>query len=213
MRTLTKGLEPHQVSAWKKKANEDWKPEYANLCNPEKQLLHEQLLREQFFCCCYCGREITIKDSHIEHFRPQSSFTHLELDYQNLHASCIRQTNPETPLHCGHKKGNWFDESAYLSPLDPGCEARFRYLLNGEIQPAARADRQASQMIEILALDIAYLNNRREEILLGMFDDQFLLTASQQELTSIIEQIQRPANGSLSPFSHVVARFATQLVG
>jgi uncharacterized protein (TIGR02646 family) len=52
---------------------------------------------------------IGFEDSHVEHFRPQEHFQALQLDYANLHASCIRQTLPGRPLHCGHAKGSDFD--------------------------------------------------------------------------------------------------------
>jgi uncharacterized protein (TIGR02646 family) len=103
------------------------------LQNPEKRVLHQALLDEQGQLCCYCGRSITLADSHIEHFRPQEQREDLALDFENLLAACIRETEPGAPLHCGHAKGHDFDEGRHVSPLDPTCESRFGYLLTGAI--------------------------------------------------------------------------------
>jgi hypothetical protein len=65
-------------------------------------------------------------------------------------------------------------------------------------------------MIEVLALDIAHLNNRREQALLGWFDDDFLIEASQADLQRIA-QACRNEQASMS-YSHVVARYAEQLL-
>jgi uncharacterized protein (TIGR02646 family) len=211
MKHIVKGDEPKSFQDWKALENEDWKPSYDLLQNPQKQDLHRSLFNEQGHVCCYCGREITLATSHIEHFRPQHAFESLELDYQNLHASCIRECNPEMPLHCGHHKGEWFDEDAAISPLDPGCEHRFSYTLDGYISTTDAADSPASTMIEKLKLDITYLKDRREETLKGVFDDDFLLTSTEQELIRIAIEFRAMNNGRYTPFGQVVARYAEQL--
>jgi uncharacterized protein (TIGR02646 family) len=211
MKRVFKGTEPDSLIEWKALANDDWQATYDELRHPQKADLHHALLCEQMFCCCYCGVQIDATNSHIEHYRPQEHYEHLALDYQNLHASCLRalQKHPVVPLHCGHHKSNEFDEDAFISPLDADCEQRFRFLLTGEIQSARSEDGAASRMIEVLALDIAHLNNRRKQALLGWFDDDFLIEASQAELQRIV-QACRNEQASMS-YSHVVARYAEQL--
>jgi uncharacterized protein (TIGR02646 family) len=212
MKRILKGAEPEALTTWKAEANEDWQPSYATLQNPEKRKLHLSLLAEQGNLCCYCGRRIGTDDSHIEHFRPQELFQSLELVYENLHASCIRQTDPGSPLHCGHHKGNWFDEASHISPLEHDCEERFRYLLNGQIQPTLKADAPAKQMIDILALDTSYLSNRREEALTRIFDTAFLDNASEDDLSRLMLALRGMPPSQQNPFDHVVARFAEQLL-
>lgn len=212
MRRIIKLSEPESLILWKSQANENWQPCYSDLQNPQKRELHANLLEEQGSLCCYCGRSIDLGSSHIEHFRPQEIFENLELDYGNLHASCIRETEPGTPLHCGHHKKNWFEESLHISPLEEGCEQRFRYLLSGEIQAATEADIPAKTMIDVLALDIAYLNNRRGEAITRFFDPQFLKSVSDEELTTLISRLRSTPVGEQHSYDHVVARFAEQLV-
>ncbi|HWT68709.1 MAG TPA: retron system putative HNH endonuclease [Pseudomonas sp.] len=213
MKRVLKGTEPASFTQWKSSANDDWSPTYSTLQNPQKRDLHNSLLQEQGFLCCYCGREIDAANSHIEHFRPQEHYEALALEYHNLHASCLRETKPGNPLHCGHRKGNWFDEEQHISPLDERCELRFRYLHNGQIQPGIPTDLPATKMIEVLALDIAYLNNRRQNTIQRFFDETFVTQASEEELSKLIAAIRSPDLRGQNAFDHVIARYAEQLLG
>lgn len=209
MKYIEKGTEPDSFTDWKQQENENWQPTYANLQNPQKRELHLTLLEEQGWACCYCGRSIELEDSHIEHFRPQEHYSALELAYTNLHASCIRATNPGTPLHCGHAKGSGFDEEQQISPLDEFCEKRFTYTLNGQILPK---DPQSTYMCALLKLDIPFLRDRRAAAL-KIFDIDFLASVSDEELQKLSHEFKsRSQNGRFTPFSHVVAGFAEQLL-
>ncbi|WP_122279813.1 retron system putative HNH endonuclease [Pseudomonas syringae group genomosp. 3] len=212
MKRIIKGTEPASFIEWKASANEDWMPTYPTLQNPQKRELHNCLLQEQQFSCCYRGREIELDSSHIEHFRPQENYLPLALEYSNLHASCLRETKPGNPLHCGHHKSNWFDETLHISPLADDCEQRFRYLLNGKIQSNPPEDLPATTMIGKLALDIAYLTRRRQEAITGIFDEQFISSASESELMHLVQSLRSGDAGKQIAFSHVVARYAEQLL-
>lgn len=212
MRYVAKNKEPDSLKAWKKLANDDWKPSYPDLKNPEKKDLHEALIAEQGDTCCYCGRRISRADSHIEHFAPQADTPEQALEYENLLASCIRERSRKLPLHCGHAKDEELDESLCISPLDPACEERFKYALDGAIMPTDSADKKADYMIGLLKLGIASLRDRRQAALEGMFDDAFLKSATAAELEAIraIHQARNSA-GQFEDFAHVIARFAEQL--
>lgn len=211
MKRVIKGIEPASFTQWKALANEEWSPSYAVLRNPQKLELHTSLLQEQGYACCYCGNKITVESSHIEHFRPQKHFAHLDLEYTNLYASCQGETEEPKPAHCGHSKGSKFAEQSHISPLDDGCESRFRFTLIGEIQSADNDDAPAKDMIDLLALDIEYLNRRRKEKLEGIFDDDFLVDFSVAELEAIIHRCRQPHSGQHEAFDHVIARYAEQL--
>jgi uncharacterized protein (TIGR02646 family) len=213
MKRVLKGTEPASFTEWKNSANDEWTPTYTTLQNPQKRDLHKSLLIEQGFFCCYCGREIDAASSHIEHFKPQEHYEELALEYQNLHASCLRETRPGNPLHCGHRKGNWFDEEQHISPMDEQCEQRFRYLRTGEIQSTESEDPPATKMIEVLALDIAYLNNRRQSTIRLLFDDEFITHASEEDLTHLVAVIRSTDICDQKPFDHIIARYAEQLLG
>lgn len=214
MKRVIKGEEPQNFIDWKNKASDEWQPSYAVLQNPEKRVLHRALLAEQGHVCCYCGRSISLADSHIEHFRPQETREDLALKYVNLHASCIRETEPGAPLHCGHAKGHDFDESRAISPLDADCEQRFMYSArNGAVYPSDKGDAGALYMAGLLKLDIRFLRDRRAEALSNVFDDEFVTSASKDELIRLAHAYRQPdTQGRLTGFGHVLSRYAEQLL-
>ena len=211
MKHLTKGMSPADFEAWKEKANSEWVPAYGNLQNPEKRSLHSALLAEQGSVCCYCGRSVSLEDSHIEHFRPQARYAPLELEYSNLHASCLRGQQRSMPRHCGHAKDNGFDEEQYIAPADPKCEQRFMYTLRGSIVPADRDDDRAKYMVDLLALNAPTLRSLRDEVLSRTLDPEFLESATKEELLQLRDGFRRrDATGKLPNLGHVVARYVEQ---
>jgi uncharacterized protein (TIGR02646 family) len=213
MKYVRKGPAPEEFERWKQQANADWSPTYADLRQPQKRIVHDALLAEQWGVCCYCGRRITCEDSHIEHFRPQHTYPELQLEYDNLMASCNAENEPRLPLSCGHAKKNGFDEGLHISPTDPLCEQRFCYTVDGAIKPHRSDDAAAIYMIGLLDLDIKFLRHRREQAIAGVFDDEFLLNATDEELDVLRQQFLLPSDGNqLVSFGHVVVRFAEQLL-
>lgn len=210
MRYVKKGTEPLSLARWKELECENWRPSYSILRNPQKRDLHLALLHEQGMTCCYCGIEIDLESSHIEHFRPQDHYETLSLSYENLFASCIRETNPNSPLHCGHLKGDWFDERCYVSPLDETCESLFTYTLDGRIAPTTH---EANRMLVKLGLENGLLESRRKAAIAGVFDDLFLVSASLSDIETLATAFRQPNSaGEYAPFFHVVARYAEQLI-
>ena len=211
MKHITKEPPPADFEAWKGQANENWQPTYDDLQNPEKRNLHRALLAEQGSVCCYCGRSIGLDDSHIEHFRPQERYAALQLDYANLHASCLRGQQRTMPRHCGHAKDNRFDEAQHIAPADATCERRFMYTLRGEIIPTDPDDNRARYVTELLALDAPALRHLREEVLSRTLDATFLASATTAEMTKLRDGFRlRDDTGKLPDFGHVVARYAEQ---
>jgi uncharacterized protein (TIGR02646 family) len=220
MKHVDKGPEPQSFVEWKLgENNPDWNPAYADLQNPEKRVVHTALTNEQGYVCCYCGRRIEVTTSHIEHFRPQHLFAAEALVYCNLLASCVRDSGAkevkEFPAQCGHAKGGQYDEARVISPLEPDCESRFAYGLNGEILIASSCDERAAWMSDTLNLDNRLMRSLRRQVLAGVFDAEFLSNGvSAEELTRIAEHARsKSADGRLQHLGHVVARFAEQLRG
>ena len=214
MKRIRKGAPPPSFEEWKGLASESWSPTYDDLQNPQKRDLHQALLEDQGWVCCYCGRRIELHDSHIEHFRPQRApWKHLELEYTNLLTSCIREIDPDQPLHCGHAKGSQFDEALHVSPLSEDCELRYIYALDGRELATDPSDVAASKMIDILRLNVHYLRNRRREALEGAFDNEFLSTGSLDELRARRDlYAQRDGSGRFESFAHIIVRYADQLL-
>lgn len=211
MRHIKKNVAPGIFRKWMELESEEWQPSYVNLQNPEKLALHESLLTEQNWTCCYCGQSIELANSHIEHFRPQESRRDLALDYENLLASCGRVFEKTTPSHCGNAKSNQFDEQLHISPLEQACESRFIYTLNGQICATDPNDLKAGYMTGLLDLDIPFLRNRREEAVKRVFDEEFLASATNEILVDLIRGFRSSdPDGKIDDLAHVIARFAEQ---
>jgi uncharacterized protein (TIGR02646 family) len=210
---VPKGREPAWFAQWKKGARSGREPVYANLGARERLRLKSDLMEEQGGVCCYCGRRITLQDSHIEHFRPQSRYGRLTLEYGNLRASCIRETEAGTPLHCGHAKKDHFDEDLCISPGDAECEKYFVFTLNGDVVPADKNDRRAAYMIRLLKLDDGSLRLQRREALRAVFTPEFLETAAEEELERLKDVYGlRDEAGMRDSFGHVFVRYIDQLL-
>lgn len=214
MKHVTKSHAPAPFETWKAQASDEWQPSYRQLANPEKRNVHVALLAEQGWVCCYCGREIGVRDSHIEHFRPQSAYASLELAYENMHVSCLRHRESSTPLHCGHAKSDAFDEAQIIDPQDPTCEARFIYNVLGHIAPTDSADSRAAYMSGLLKLDSPILKAMRAEVIAAALGPDVLEALSDAELRTFRDACRaRNAQGKLSPLGHVLARYAEQYMG
>ena len=207
--------EPEWYKAWIDGTSPDWKPVYSALNLPTKSKLKETLVKEQGQTCCYCGGRITEENSHIEHFRPQGDprYRHLSVTYINLFASCIKETVKGKPLHCGHAKGESFDENLFISPLDPACESFFAYTYYGDISPASENHAKATYMISLLRLNCPSLRHRRRATLEGIFSAEFIGSVTEEELRVLRDSYRQPnENGVREEFGQVLTRFIDQLL-
>lgn len=212
MREIIKNNEPQSFSNWKNKRTCEWEPTYRTLQNPEKQDLQLALLAEQGDTCCYCGRKISILNSHIEHFIPQEVRKDLALSYSNLHASCIKEKDAGMPLHCGHAKGNKYCAQRSISPLEPGCSYRFIYIgQTGTVVPCELSDSSAKYMIETLNINVSSLKASRSEALKRVFNDDIELSID--DLKKLVESCKEVDTAVLFwDFPHVIARYAEQRI-
>ncbi|MGC1246781.1 MAG: retron system putative HNH endonuclease, partial [Spirulinaceae cyanobacterium] len=165
MKFINKGNEPEEFAQWKELADENWQPSWNNLQKKEKPLVHEFLLKEQGYICCYCGRQIGKNTSHIEHLKPRKLYPNLALNYNNMLASCKKETAPKEPQHCGVKKGDWYDENLMISPLSKNCGDFFIYTDDGQMLPSKELNKQvaAATTIDKLGLNIDLLQSMRSQ--------------------------------------------------
>ena len=150
MKHVTKHQEPEAFIQWKEEANESWQPTYDGMPGEVKQTVKESLRYEQGNICCYCERELSDNDSHIEHFIPQSAPDVDPLDYFNLLCSCQSQIKKDEPRHCGSLKEDWHDPILLISPLAPDCEEHFAFTGDGSIKPTTHNTAAASETIKKL---------------------------------------------------------------
>jgi uncharacterized protein (TIGR02646 family) len=205
---ICKSTEPEGLAKFKAQANQDWQPSYDELRGHDKQQLHHHLITEQGHICCYCGERIVQSDSHIEHFQPQTDFTHLELDYFNLLASCQQKIEPKHPRHCGMGKSDWFDNELLVSPLIADCADFFEYTDIGEILPTRRSEKAAAatETIAKLRLNIPKLQAGRAGVIDSFYDEpDFLSTLSDGEIDKLVHYYsQTDRKGQYQPYCQVI---------
>ncbi len=205
MKYIKKGDEPEDLAKFKASANEDWKPTYNDLRSKEKTNIHQNLLEEQGYICCYCGMRIDKENSHIEHLKPRNSFPEEQLNYNNLLASCQREREKNEPQHCGVKKAEWYDQNLIVSPLEPHCSDFFLYTGSGEILPTNVLEREIAAVttIDKLGLDINKLNAMRREAIDGILEAVDNL--EQLEIQQLLNSFDKLDNqGKYAPFCAVI---------
>jgi len=211
---IKKGEEPESFKAWKALAKTTLNWGYSYLQNPEKRELHDALLREQGYICCYCGMRITRESSHIEHLIPQSTpDPDLSVEYTNLLASCQREREPRKPIHCGVAKDNWYDENLMVSPLKPNCSDFFIYTDDGQILDTDIPEKKAAatETIKRLRLDISKLNNMREEVIKNLLADIDIDELTDEERQKLVQGFEQPdANGQYEEFCGAIAYILKQ---
>ena len=203
MRYIKKGEEPKRIVEWKAQKNENWEPTWDALRGTEKTDLHDSLLREQGYICCYCQLRIAKENSHIEHLKPRHKYPDLALEYTNLLTSCQRQRS--LPEHCGYHKDDWYDEKLMVSPLQENCADFFKYTESGEILPIDDPEKQAAAAttIERLGLNLSQLRASRRKVIEDILAD--IDTLSSEEVQLLIEGFEQPnGNGEYEEFGSVI---------
>jgi uncharacterized protein (TIGR02646 family) len=237
MRYIKKQEAPPEFTQWKAEANEYWQPSWnskaTNFQNPQKEIVHQSLLKEQGYICCYCQRRINLNNSHIEHFKPKDEdyYPKLSLEYNNFLASCqkekitledseetledseekIRKYEKNT-VHCGHSKANWYDEKLMVSPLEENCAEYFSYTELGEILPSENKDKNesAKTTIDKLGLDIRKLRNERRGAIEGLFAE---IELSRENIEIYIRKLdQVNEEGQYDKFCNVLIYILKQYV-
>lgn len=182
-----------------------------------KNKIKEQLLKEQGYLCCYTGIRISKDDdghddAHIEHLIPQKyCFNHEDVDYYNMLAAYPKDEVVACP-YGAKKRGHWYEPDLFVTPLQPGCEARFRFSLDGKISPSQDDDAAARETIKNLGLDHDELIRWRKKII-----DQILFprnrVLSDTDLNNLIEMYgKRDKDRKYRIFCFVVIQTAQQLV-
>jgi len=197
---VQKAPAPEWFQTWANPPCPDPTHTYENL--REKSELKQALLSEQGFLCCYCGRAVTLDNSHNEHFRPQSKYPELALCYDNIHASCS-SSSPDP--HCGDAKQDTFDEELCISPIDVD-ERRFLFTHSGHVSPKNTDDASAKHMIEILKLNSSELTIARREILKTLFSSSDGLSHADLQQLHAAYQV-RGSDNHFRPFRHVVTSY------
>ncbi|EDN71315.1 conserved hypothetical protein [Beggiatoa sp. PS] len=205
MKYIKKGKEPSSLLAHRKKSYADY-DNYA-----EKDELRDALLNEQGDICCYCMQRISKDNMKIEHWKPQSQYPELQLDYENLRASCKGNDGKSKflPRHCDTSKA---EQEITLNPVDEAknCEKLIEYRRNGKIY--SHDPIIDKELNDILNLNTQTLVNNRSEIIDQIIEDLTRIKGKKaewsiSEVKKKIQQYESKANGKYKPYCQVVIYF------
>ncbi|NJN74833.1 MAG: TIGR02646 family protein [Limnothrix sp. RL_2_0] len=199
MRTISKGAEPSNLTAWKR-INPHGR--YNQLTEDIRRIIRQHALEEQFYLCAYCCQRIQdIDDCHNEHVEAQNLNPGRTLDFSNIVASC------NTRNQCGdaHKS-----QHLPLTPLMAVCETELRFKISGRVEGLTN---RASDTIQVLNLGDHEKNNRtliekRKQLsnaLLwtnGINPDEGL--EDEELLGMLINDLSQPQQNQMEPFTPVV---------
>ncbi|MCL1467640.1 retron system putative HNH endonuclease [Argonema galeatum] len=209
MKYIRKGNEPQEFTEWK--AQQKFvgvNCNYGSLQNPEKRLVHQSLLHEQGYICCYCCMRVATDTSHIEHLNPQSKTdSDLSVEYTNMLASC--GSSKHWPKHCGNNKK---DNAIMVSPLQSNCEDLFSYSSNGKIEAANNLNQKHNddvrKTIDILGLNDYDLTQARINALDAL---QGITNDEAQQLAQVC--MQKNTQDEYEPFCTAVLYYLKRYFG
>ena len=186
---------PHGYAQWCRSVAGTDKSRWSEMPSGVKGPLLGTLLSEQGQLCAYTMRRIERGSSHIEHIKPQSrcraELPGSDLYYVNLVACFPADGMHQQYRYGAQKKDNWWehDGAKFISPLQPKCEQRFRFDLEGEVV-AVNDHAAAMTTIEVLGLNHKSLIEDRQraitELIYGPDGREPLSPASAQRLRRTI---------------------------
>jgi uncharacterized protein (TIGR02646 family) len=164
MKFVNKGGPPYAYREWCRAVDGTNDDNYGQMRGSIKTVVLAALAKEQGEICGYTMRRIDMNTSHIEHVKPES-VCRLEnqgsdLDFSNMLACFPRDGMRRRCRYGAQKKDNWWNPALFVSPLNPACERRFRFNLQGEIS-AVGTNQAATNTIEVLGLDNTTLTEDR----------------------------------------------------
>jgi uncharacterized protein (TIGR02646 family) len=199
MRTISKGAEPSNLTAWK---YINPHKRYNHLTEDIRRIIRQHALEEQFYLCAYCCQRIQdIDDCHNEHVEAQNLNPGRTLDFSNIVASC------NTPNQCGdaHKS-----QHLPLTPLMAECETELRFKISGRVEGLSN---RATDTIRVLNLGDHEKNNRALIEKRKRLSNALLWTNSinpdegledEELLGMLINDLSQPQENQMEPFTPVV---------
>lgn len=207
MKQIKKDKEPASLLAHRKNS-------HANYDNySEKDDLRDSLVQEQGYICCYCMQRISpnAEKMKIEHRQAQKKYPKLQLDYQNILASCKGNDGraKHLPRHCDTSKG---EKEITINPADKSknCETLIKYKSNGRIYSDDPIINK--ELDDILNLNTYELVNYRKEIIDKVKQELINIKGkkekwSDSDIKTNIQKYESKKNGKYSPFCQIVIYF------
>lgn len=200
MRNIAKSKPPGSLVAYAKSQG----AYYGGQPSAVTRDLKRSLLVEQGYLCCYCMRRVDNNDKlKVEHWRSQSGYPQLQLEYGNLLAACDGNTGKRrSEQTCDTRKGN--EELSY-NPANNShdVESRIAYRADGKV--FAPTDQSFDdQLNDVLNLNEPTLVNNRKAAIQAAKRSLGLKPGSRRkrEVEKLLLDLQTPdKNGHLEAYS------------
>lgn len=208
MKAIQKGKEPASLEEYRAKRSREFEALYEDFGG--KDDLRRSLVNEQRGICCYCMQRIRAPEPgdpiemKIEHFRCQSEYPELQLDYSNMLGACMGgHGEPKHLEHCDTSKK---EKKLSRNPANPAdrIEQYIRFLPNGKIESSdPDLDRELN---DVLNLNRELLRENRKAVLDAM--RVFLVSRTRSFNRAMCERLIADWNGDnggpLKPYCQVV---------
>lgn len=124
-------IEPHQLVEERLQIGVS---SYDDLSTETKDAIRKSLLIEQGYLCAYCMKRISVEDTTIEHYDPQSAQNGTDMSYRNMLGVCDggqkNQGKGSQRLTCDKRRGN---RPLTINPLDNYTISKVKYTKKGGI--------------------------------------------------------------------------------
>lgn len=183
---IVKNNQPNSLVTHKKSGGN-----YDNIPKETKKELRESLINEQGYVCCYCLKRIPenkaeLHHTKIEHFKCQVNYTHLDLEYSNLHLACKGNAGQSEKLQtCDTAKAN--KDIFSFSLIDNSLNGNIHYAKDGTV--FSENENIEKELNEILQLNNEQnIKKERESILKGLSESMRLLQQKGKLTKNILEK-------------------------
>ena len=198
MRYIKKGSEPRSLKNHRNQAG----ARYENYRHTSE--LRKALVNEQGYICCYCCSRIypNSRSMVIEHWKPQSKYSKLELNYNNILASCTGGINSSdtNAHHCDKKKAN---RELEFSPADKShmIEDKIFYeVTTGKIK--SNSPTFDKQLKTVLNLNTGHFKEQRKRIFDAIIEWKRKKNPTRQTIKRAINRLSF-ANGKFEEFDPI----------
>ena len=195
---ISKGNEPKELTEYKSTPGASYEGFV------QKNVVKCQMLREQGYLCAYCMKRINVKDSSIEHWKPQNPNTETaadvkgSLDYRNMLCVCDGNRGRKfTVQTCDAHKGN---TEIKANPQDPYTIDHIKYRSDGTIYSDDQdIDHDLNNVLNLNS-EAAFLKQGRAELISALqekmrhsnIDNIRLLKALKRRYETVDAEGKRP---------------------
>lgn len=183
----------------------------------EKDAIRDSLIREQYGLCAYCmsrifndvtyGKENRQVHCKIEHFKAQTKYPELQLDYKNMLGCCGGNEGQSKKYQtCDTRKG---DLDLMFNPADENdCKKmEIRFYKDGTIH-SGNVDFDV-QLNTVLNLNASHLVSARKSLLDAAFAvlNKTRGSRTKSQIQHFIDKYSALKNGNHMPFYYVVVYY------